>query len=102
VAAKANSHLIIKGEDDEDYSELVLMYNTVRSYVSAIKELWSYQTSRGLYSAPQPTRIALKALETSILRGEHARRREVFTDRGISTFRDGYLASQIPDLNRQV
>jgi hypothetical protein len=30
------------------------------------------------------------------------RRREEFVDRGISTFRDGYLASQIPDLHRQV
>jgi hypothetical protein len=41
VAAKASasSHLIIKGEDDKGCSKLVLMYNTVRSYVSAVKEL---------------------------------------------------------------
>ena len=102
AVVEASNHLIVEGEDDEDCSELVLMYNTVRSYVSAIKELWSYQTSRGLHNAPQPTRITLKALETSILRGEHARRRGEFTDRGISTFRDGYVASQIPDLNHQV
>ena len=88
------SHLIVEGEDDEEQSDLVLMYNSVRGYVSAIKELWSYQTSQGLHSAPQPKRVALKALETSIIRGEHARRREEFTDRGISTFRDGYMASQ--------
>ena len=69
------------------------MYNSVRGYVSAIKELWSYQTSQGLYSALQLKRVVLKALETSIIRGEHARRREEFADRGISTFRDGYLAS---------
>jgi hypothetical protein len=37
--ASASSHLIIKGEDDKDCSELVLMYNTIRSYVSAVKEL---------------------------------------------------------------
>lgn len=101
VAAVA-SHLIEEGEDDEEQSDLVLMYNTVRGYVSAIKELWAYQTSSGLHSAPQPKRVALKALETSIVRGEHTRRREELTDRGVSTFRDGYLASQIPDLNRQV
>jgi hypothetical protein len=46
--------------------------------------------------------VALKALETLIVQGEHARRREEFTDRGVSTFRDGYLATQIPDLHRQV
>jgi hypothetical protein len=62
----------------------------------------SYQTSQGLHNAPQPKRVALKALKTSIIRGEHLRRREEFTDRGISTFRDGYLASQIPDLHHQV
>ena len=81
---------------------MTLVYNNVRGHVSAIKELWSYQTSCVLYSAPQPMRIAMKALESSILRGEHARRRKAFIGRGISTFRDSYLASQIPDLNRQV
>ncbi len=102
AAAAAESHLIEEGEDDDEQSDLVLMYNTVRGYVSAIKELWAHQTSCGLHNAPQPKRVALKALETSIVRGEHSRRREELTDRGISTFRDGYLASQIPDLNRQV
>lgn len=102
ITVDAYSHLIVEGEDDDEQSDLVLMYNSVRGYVSAIKELWSYQTSQGLHNAPPPKRIALKALETSIIRGEHARRREEFTDRGISTFRDGYLASQIPDLNRQI
>jgi hypothetical protein len=48
--ASASSHLIIKGKDNKDYSKLVLMYNTIQSYVLAIKELWSYQTSRGLYN----------------------------------------------------
>ena len=102
AALDAGSHLIIEGEDDDEQSDLVLMYNSVRGYVSAIKELWSYQTSQGLHNAPQPKRVALKALETSIIRGEHARRREEFADRGVATFRDGYIASQIHDLNRQV
>jgi len=102
LAIAEPSHLVVEGEDDDEQSDLVLIYNTVRGYVSAVKELWSYQTSQGLHNAPQPKRIALKALKTSIVRGEHARRREEFIDRGISTFRDGYLASQIPDLHRQV
>ena len=38
-------HLIVEGEDDDEQSDLVLMYNTVRGYVSTIKELWLYQTS---------------------------------------------------------
>jgi hypothetical protein len=98
----AQSSLIVEGDDDDDCSELVLMYNTVRSYVSAINDLWSHQTSRGLHNAPQPQRVAIKALKTSIIRAEHDRRRAEFTDRGIATALDGYTASQIPDLNRQV
>ena len=42
AVVQASNHLIVEGEDDEDCSELVLMYNTVRSYILAIKELWSY------------------------------------------------------------
>jgi hypothetical protein len=69
------------------------MYNIVRGYVSAVKELWSYQTSQGLYNAPQPKHVVLKVLQTLIICGEHLRRHEEFTDRGIFTFRDSYLAS---------
>lgn len=94
--------LIVEGEDDDECSDVVLMYNTIRGYVSAINELWSFQTSQGLHNAPQPHRVAIKALETSIIRGEHQRRREEFVDRGVATILDGYVASQIPDLNRQV
>jgi hypothetical protein len=100
AANDVSSHLIVEGEDDDAQSDLVLIYNTMRGYVSAVKELWSYQTSQGLYNASQPKRVALKALETSIIRAEHARRRDEFTDRGVLTFCDGYLASQIPNLHR--
>jgi hypothetical protein len=89
-------------EDDESCSDLVLMYNTVRGYCSAINELWAHQVSRGLHSASRPQRVAMTALKTSIARGQHQRRRDEFTDRGLATIRDGYTASQIPDLTRQV
>jgi hypothetical protein len=45
AVADVSSHLVIKSKDDNKQSDLVLMYNTVRGYISAIKELWSYQTS---------------------------------------------------------
>jgi hypothetical protein len=89
-----------EGDDDEHQSELVLMYNTVRGYVSAINELWSIQTALKQHSAPPPHRVAVKALESSIVRGEHQRRRREYEDRGLATIRDGYTASQIPDLCR--
>jgi hypothetical protein len=42
AAATAKSYLIEEGEDDKEQSDLVLMYNTVRGYMSAIKELWAH------------------------------------------------------------
>ena len=61
------------GSEDEDEagSSLMLMYNSVRGYCSAINELWAHQTSRGLHTAPRPQRVALQALKTSIARGQH-------------------------------
>jgi len=91
---------IVEGDDDALQSELVLMYNTVRGYVSAINELWAHQVSRGEHNAPKPENVAIKALKTTIVRGQHAHRRKEFTDRGVGTITDGYLASQIPDLTR--
>jgi hypothetical protein len=67
LAAAAESYLIEEGEDNKEQSDLVFMYNMVRGYMSAIKELWAHQTSCGLHNAPQPKRVVLKALETSII-----------------------------------
>lgn len=91
-------------EDDEDNggeegSNLVLMYNTVRGYVSAVNELWKVQTSSGLHNAPMPVNVALNALKTSVVRREHHRRREEFVDRGESTIQDGYTVQQIPQVH---
>jgi hypothetical protein len=78
------------------------MYNTVRGYCSAINELWAHQTSLGLHSADRPQRVTLAALKTSITRGQYQRHRDEFEDRGLATIRDGYIATQIPDLTRAV
>jgi hypothetical protein len=90
------------GGDDEPKSELQLMYNSVRGYVSAIMEIWTHQVSAKLHSSPSPHNVAVKALKTSIVRGQHARRRAEFDDRGLSTIKDGYTAKQIPDMTRAV
>src|SRR3954464_9167691 len=41
--------ILEEGDDDESCSDLVLMYNTVRGYCSAVNELWAHQTSLGLH-----------------------------------------------------
>jgi len=88
--------------DDELESELQLMYNSVRDYVSAIMELWTHQDSAKLHSLPSPHDVAVKALKTSIVRGQHARCRAEFDDHGPSTIRDRYTAKQIPNMTRAV
>ena len=94
--------LIIEGEDDDVQPECVLNYNSVRGYVSAIHDLWAHQVASGFHNAPEPHRVAVKALETSIVRGEHDRRRHEYTDRGVGTMRDGYLQREIPNFTYQV
>ena len=50
--ASASALPVLEGQDDESCSDLVLMYNTVRGYCSAINELWAHQTSLGLSALP--------------------------------------------------
>src|SRR5256885_9443329 len=73
------------------------MYNTVRSYVSAIIELWNFQIFTKLHSSLSPHHVAVKALKTSIVRGQHTRHCVKFKDRRLSTIRDRYTAKQIPE-----
>ena len=82
---------------DETFSSpLLLKYNTVRGYVSAVNELWMLQHSKGVHSAPRPQGVAMAALKSSIVRQQHARSRRELTDRGVGTIKDGYTASQNP------
>ena len=85
--------------DEEAGSDLRLMYNSVCSYVSAIIELWKHQVAEKLHASPSPHNVAV---ETSVARGEHKRRRDEFEDRGLSTIKDGYTAKQIPNMTRAV
>lgn len=97
-----DNDIIFEGDDDNVQPPIVLMYNSVRGYVSAIHELWSHQISQGLHNAPEPHQVAIKTLEISLVRDEHTRRRKRYTDRGVGTMRDGYLQRQIPDFTEQV
>ncbi|EED17237.1 hypothetical protein TSTA_022910 [Talaromyces stipitatus ATCC 10500] len=90
VPSMAFEELPVESDDDEACSELVLIYNT------------AHQTSLGLHNAARPQRVAMTALKTSIARGQHQRQYDEFTDCGLATIRDGYVASQIPNLTRKV
>jgi hypothetical protein len=78
------------GGDEEPKPGSLLMYNLVCSYVLAIMELWSHQVSEKLHSTLSPHNVAVKALKTSIARGQHQRYRAEFEDRRLSTIIDRY------------
>jgi hypothetical protein len=59
-SAAADADAGATDDGDEDASDLVLQYNTVRGYISAINELWEHQTAHKLHSAPKPYRVAIK------------------------------------------
>jgi hypothetical protein len=61
----------LDGGDKEPKSELLLMYNSVCGYVTATMELWTHQVSGKLHSSPSPHNVAVKALKTTIARGQH-------------------------------
>jgi hypothetical protein len=100
--AQAQGALGAPNSEDELESELQLMYNSVRGYVSAIMGLWTHQVSAKLHSSLLLHNVAVKALKTSIVRGQHARCRAEFDDRGLSTIWDRYTAKQIPDMTKAV
>ena len=83
--------------EEEPGSELRLMYNSVRGYVSAIMELWKHQVAKKLHSSPPPHNMTVKALETSVARGEHQRRRDELEDRGLASPRRFGETPSVPE-----
>lgn len=55
------------GESEDDDAGIVLMYNTVRGYISAINELWAHQVAQKLHNAPRPQNVAIKVHPLSTL-----------------------------------
>jgi hypothetical protein len=55
------------------------------------------QTSMGNNTAPQPRGALVKALLRNISQTQYQQSRAQFADRRVSTMKDGYVASQIPD-----
>ena len=88
-------------EEEEEQSTLLLYYNTVRTYVSAVNELWDYQHARNLVTGGRPKGVAIKAMERALIRGKIQRDREEYRDRGRGTLRDGYNSSQLADFMKE-
>lgn len=105
MAANQQLEMLDQSTDEDDdaiKSPLQLMYSTVRSYVSAIRDLWTFQTTLGLHDAPDPNSDLISGFVHSLTGKEHNRRREEYVDRGLGTMKDGYEQSDIPKVTQQV
>ncbi|KAF2178737.1 hypothetical protein K469DRAFT_802592, partial [Zopfia rhizophila CBS 207.26] len=69
--------------------------STVKGYIAAIVDLWSFQKSKGMNSHPTPRGEGLNGLLRARTRGEHKRRRLEFADRAVGTLQDGYSEAKM-------
>ena len=65
-------------------------YSVVNSYVSAITELYAWQSEGGEQPSPPLRGAKLSAMLENVRRGEEQNRRVNFTDRGLFTITGGY------------
>ena len=86
--------------DDEDIAQ-TLGKSAVSQYVCAVVDLWSFQKSGGSNSHPNPRGEALKGVIRTHQRGEHARKRSQYVDRGAGSIQDGYGEKEMLDIVRQ-
>lgn len=63
---------------------------TIKQYITAIVDLWSFQKSIGTNNHPNPRGCALKAVLDGRRRQESKRKREQYLDRAANTLQDGY------------
>lgn len=91
IAAKQHLETLDESPDEDDNDEkkspMQLMYGTVRSYVSAIRDFRLFRR---------------RAFINFLTSKEHIRKQEEYVDCGLGTMKDGYLQLQIPNVTHQV
>jgi hypothetical protein len=74
--------------------------SSIRGYLAAIVDLWSFQKNYGENHHPNPRGVALSSLLASYARRENVRKRKQFIDRAAGTLQDGYNHDKMIDLVR--
>lgn len=72
--------------------------SSIRGYVAAIVDLWSFQKNYGENHHPTPRGATLSSLLASYARRETIRKRHQFTDRAAGTMQDGYNHEKMIEL----
>jgi hypothetical protein len=77
-----------------------MKWTTVDTWMSAIAELYNTQKSLGRNKYPNFRGAALNGLLDAYKRGQHARDRDAFEDRGATGITSGYTDDEFLQLNR--
>ena len=91
-------------EDDESAlatdNQLRLEYNTVRGYLSAIRNLYDKQVARRINPAKRPDGLVFKVMLKTILNSRALDKRKKMADRGAHTMKDGYKLTDVPKVSQ--
>jgi hypothetical protein len=74
--------------------------SSIRGYVAAIVDLWTFQKDYGENCHPNPRGSALSGILASHARHESIRKRNQYTDRAAGTMQDGYDQEKMIEIIR--
>ena len=84
----------VLANDDVPLEQQILKWSSVRSYVSAIQDLYQLQKARNINSNPPPRDTGTKAFIKALQRRDTALERENYVDKGRDTHLNGYTENQ--------
>jgi len=83
---------------DVDLEDQILSWQSVRSYVTAIHDLYNAQKARNMNSNPSPRAAATRDFIKSLQRRDTALAKQNYADKGRDTYLDGYSEAQLKEL----
>jgi hypothetical protein len=84
-----------KAGPDVPLEDTQLSWRSVRSYLTAITDLWQQQRALGMNNHPSPRESLARSYIRSLQRTEAERNRATFADKGQDTLLDGYSEPEL-------
>jgi hypothetical protein len=96
---KKKKNVVTVVDEESGQSIQVLQWGSVRTYVTAITDLYNSQVSRNMNSNPSPRAAAIRDYIKSLQRRDTALEKLNFVDKGQQrTYLDGYMEEKFKDL----
>jgi hypothetical protein len=91
-----------KADDDVPSGETRLAWRSVRSYVTAVTDLYRAQKAMGMNSHPSPREASIREYLKTLQRQDSQRQKEQFADKGRDTLLDGYTEDEFESVCREL